>query len=82
MSLEREETNRRLEQVFRNVFDDDDLTLFDHMSAKDVSEWDSLMHISLVVAIEKEFRVRLHAAEVGKLSNVGAMISLLSERAS
>lgn len=81
MSLPRDTAHQRLQQVFRNVFDNDDIVLTDATTAKDIPEWDSLMHISLVVAVEKEFKVRLNAAEVGKLSNVGAMITLLCERA-
>jgi HAD superfamily phosphatase (TIGR01681 family) len=71
----------RLNQVFREVFDEDDLEIFDAMSAADLEEWDSLSHITLVLAVEKEFRVRLNAAEVGKLDNVGQMIDLLAHRA-
>jgi acyl carrier protein len=40
-----------------------------------------LSHITLVLAIEKEFGVRLKAAEVGKLANVGEMLQLLAQRA-
>ena len=76
----REDIRRRLNQVFIEVFDDDTIEIFDEMTAKDVEEWDSLMHISLVVATEKAFNVRLNAAEVGKLENVGAMLALLEER--
>jgi acyl carrier protein len=50
------------------------------MTAADIDEWDSVTHITLVLAVEKEFGVRLNAAEVGKLDNVGAMIGLLARR--
>lgn len=81
MSLPRDVVHQRLQQIFRNVFDNDDIVLADATTAKDIPEWDSLMHISLIVAVEKEFKVRLNAAEIGKLSDVGAMISLLCDRA-
>jgi acyl carrier protein len=71
----------RLTRVFQAVFDDDEIEIFDEMTAKDLDEWDSLMHITLVISIEKEFGVELNAAEVGNLGDVGAMISLLSDRA-
>ena len=69
----------RLQRNFRETFDDDSIVLFEQMTAKDLSEWDSINHISLVLAIEKEFDVRLNASDVGKLENVGAMIHLLME---
>ncbi len=70
----------RLNIIFQEVFDEDDLEIHDQMTAEDIEEWDSLMHITLVVAIEKEFEVRLNAAEVGKLENIGEMIKILIER--
>jgi acyl carrier protein len=72
---------QRLTEVFHDVFDDTTIALFDEMTAKDIEEWDSLMHITLVVNVEKEFGITLNAAEVGKLENVGAMIKILMERA-
>lgn len=77
----RNEIQSRLNTVFRQVFDDDDIVIFDAMTAADLEEWDSLMHITLVVSVENEFGVRLSAAEVGKLENVGKMIDLLLDRA-
>ena len=71
----------RLNEVFRDVFDDDTIEIFPDMTAKDIDEWDSLKHITLVLAVEKAFNVRLKAAEVGKLANVGEMIELLERRA-
>ncbi|GHD52859.1 acyl carrier protein [Thalassobaculum fulvum] len=76
-----DEVMARLTEVFRDVFDDDELTVFPAMTAKDVDEWDSLMHITLVLAVEKEFAVKLNAAEVGKLENVGQMVELLARKA-
>jgi acyl carrier protein len=70
----------KLNRVFRDVFDDDNIEIFDAMTAADIDEWDSVTHITLVLAVEKEFGVRLNAAEVGKLDNVGAMIKLLARR--
>ena len=78
---QREAIKQRLTAIFREVFDDDELELFDDMTAADVPDWDSLSHITLVVACEKEFGVRLTPAEVGHLANVGAMLTLLAERA-
>lgn len=77
----RSDIRSRLNQVFVEVFDDETIQIFDEMTAKDIEEWDSLMHISLVVATEKAFGVRLSAAEVGKLENVRAMLALIEERA-
>ena len=79
--IERTEVMRRLTEVFQETFDDPGLQLRDSMTAADVDEWDSLQHIVLVLAVEREFRIRLNPAEVGKLENVGRMIELLQAKA-
>lgn len=81
MSQKRDVLKNRLNQIFRETFDDDRIEIFDAMTAKDLAEWDSLMHITLVVATEKEFGLELNADEVGKLKNVGEMLDLLEKRA-
>lgn len=80
--IEKDEIVRRLTSVFRDVFDDETIQLSEEMTARDIDTWDSLMHITLVVSVEKEFGVKLNAGEIGKLKNVGEMLSLLAERAS
>jgi acyl carrier protein len=67
-------------RVFREVFDDDALELTDTTSAEDIDAWDSLMHITLVLAVEREFSVRLSAAEAGLLKNVGELYKLVEAR--
>jgi len=74
------EIQSRLQEVFRDVFEDESISISESMTAADLEEWDSLNHITLVLAVEKEFDVRLSAAEVGGLANVGEMIALLANR--
>ncbi|MDD5422649.1 MAG: acyl carrier protein [Candidatus Omnitrophota bacterium] len=81
MTGKRDSIKERLNGIFREVFDDDTIEISDTMTAKDIAEWDSLNHIVLVVAVEKEFGLKLNAAEVGKLENVGSMLTLLEGRA-
>ena len=80
MGENRDTLRQRLNKVFQEVFDDESIQITDAMTANDIEEWDSLMHITLVVATEKEFGLRLNAAEVGKLENVGAMLTIIEER--
>lgn len=69
--------NARLQQVFREVFDDDDIVVTDTTTAKDIPDWDSLAHISLIVAVESEFKVRFLGPEVAGLKNVGELRQLI-----
>ena len=81
MTKNREQIKQRLNEIFQEVFDDEEIRIFNSMTADDHEEWDSVMHITLVITIEKEFGLQLNVAEVGQLENVGIMIDLLMERA-
>ena len=70
----------KLTQVFRDVFADDSLTLVPEQTARDIAGWDSLAHISLMLAVQRAFRVRLSAAETSQLQNVGALLALLDSK--
>lgn len=70
----------RLQGIFRDVFDDDSIVLFDGMTAEDIADWDSLTHISLVVASEKEFNTRFILKEVKALKNVGEFIAMIKQK--
>ncbi|MDP9145267.1 MAG: acyl carrier protein [Actinomycetota bacterium] len=70
----------RLTDIFQSVFDDPELRLTAAMTAKDVPEWDSLSHITLIVAIEREFRIRFTTAEVAGLMNVGDLADRIRKK--
>jgi len=77
MSQDRQSIFEQLTQVFRYVFDDDELVIDATTTAQDVDDWNSLAHIRLVVSIEKAFKLRFSAAEIGGLRNVGDMVELI-----
>ena len=68
----------RLTNVFRTLFNQDDLVLRDDMTAADVAGWDSFNHVNLVILIEEEFNVRFSTDEVSSMANVGDLIGILS----
>jgi len=74
------DTNR-LQEVFRDVFDEPGLTLRREMTAEDVEAWDSLSHINLLAAIEKEYKIRFDLAEVKSLRNVGDLMDMVAKKA-
>ena len=74
------EIKERLQEVFRDVFDDDSIVIFDEMAAKDVEEWDSLKHVQLIVATENEFHITFKTAEVMDLKNVGEFMTLIRSK--
>ncbi len=71
---------QRIERVFRNVFENEELVLFDEMQAKDVEGWDSLAHITLIMSIEEEFSVKFSTREVMGFQDVGEMLTCLRKK--
>ena len=70
----------RLNEVFQNVFDDEDITVDRDTTADDIEDWDSLEHIRLIVAVEREFGVKFTMKEVSSMKNVGEMMDIIAER--
>ncbi len=72
---------QRVNEVFREVFDDDSIQVDRYTTADDIEDWDSLEHITLISAIESEFRMRFKMHEVSTMKNVGEMIDIIAQRA-
>jgi acyl carrier protein len=77
--MNRTEVIARLQGVFDDLFLDK-VVLTPELSAKDVAEWDSLLQISLVMAVEKTFQVRFRVGEVEATGNVGEFADLIAKR--
>lgn len=78
--MARLETLATMLPVFREVFDDETLSITAVTTAKDVDGWDSLTHIRLMLAIETAFGVRIRATEAAKLENVGSLAELIERK--
>jgi acyl carrier protein len=70
----------RVNGVFQAVFDAPGLTVDSETTANDVDGWDSLTHIDLIVAVEKEFKIRFRTAEVNGMKNVGDLVRLIVQK--
>ncbi|MBN9229023.1 MULTISPECIES: acyl carrier protein [Legionella] len=80
MSLERAAIYNRLNKTFRDVFDNENLSVSDATTANDIEEWDSLNHITLIVAVEAEFGFKFKMGEVVVLHNVGEMVDIIEKQ--
>jgi acyl carrier protein len=70
----------RLTSIFREVLDDDDLVLKPELTANDVDGWDSLVHIRLILSVQKAFGVKFSAVEMSRLKNIGDLIALTKHK--
>jgi acyl carrier protein len=71
----------RINEVFRDVFDDDGLEVTRATTALNIEGWDSLMHVTLMVNVEKRFGVRFSSSEVAGLKDVGELSDLIESKA-
>ena len=78
--MNKEEIYERLNKVFKDFFDDEDLVVTENTTADDIEEWDSLEHINLMVAVEQEFGIKFKMGEVTSMKNVGEMVNIIMER--
>ena len=69
----------KLQTIFDDIFLEP-VQLTPELTAKQVPEWDSLMHISLLVAVEKAFAIRFRVGEVETTRNVGEFADLIARR--
>ena len=75
--MEKEKALEKVNKIFIDVLDDEEIVLSDATTANDVDDWDSLTHIQLVVAIEREFNLRFTSMEIQSWTNVGEMIDCI-----
>ena len=78
--MNRTEILEKLNEVFHDVFDNNDLVVTEQTNANDIEEWDSLIHITLISAVEDEFDVSLDIKTVVSMKNVGDMIDAIEEQ--
>jgi len=80
--MKTDEIKNKLTEIIRDVLDDETITLTRETTAKDVEDWDSLAHISIIVAVEKEFKAKFDLYDIKRLKNVGDMIDLINTKIS
>jgi acyl carrier protein len=78
--MERTEIYNKLNDIFVDVLDLEEVTLTDSTTADDIEEWESLTHVQLVVAIEKAFGIKFTALEIMKWKNVGELVDCIAQK--
>ncbi|MGN0247468.1 MAG: acyl carrier protein [Lachnospiraceae bacterium] len=75
--MNREEILEKINEICRDVFENDDIVVVNETTADDIEEWDSLTHITLINEIEMEFNVKFTMGEIQGAKNVGELIDYL-----
>ena len=72
----------KLQPIFQDIFEDDELLITAESNADTVEDWDSLAHIILIFAIEQEFEIKFALGELEAMKNVGDMVELMQTKLS
>ncbi len=78
--MQNEALLEQVQEIFRDVLDDEEIVLQETSTAEDVEGWDSLTHIQLIVAIEKHFKIKFTSKEILSWKNVGELVDCLAAK--
>lgn len=78
--MDRQELLKQVQEIFRDILDDEEIVLEDSTTAEDVEGWDSLTHIQLIVAIEKQFKIKFTSKEILSWRNIGEMLDSIASK--
>lgn len=78
--MTRAEIHENVQDIFRDVFDEEELVINDETNVDDIEDWDSLAQVRLTVAIEKKFGIKFDFGELTTLHNVGEMLELIGKK--
>lgn len=78
--MTKEQILSEVQDIFRDVFDEDELEINDETNADDIEDWDSLAQVRLTVAIEKKFGIKFDFGELTSLHNVGEMLDVIKTK--
>lgn len=67
----------KLRNIFREIFDDDEILITNDTNRNDIEDWDSVAHVKLVLAIEEEFVIKLTTDEVASIKSVGEFVKVI-----
>jgi acyl carrier protein len=72
--MNRKDILEKINAVFNDITDNQNIVFTEETKASDIEEWDSLSHIQMVVKLEKDLNIRFTAKEIQGWKNIGEMI--------
>ena len=71
--MDNDQILKDINEIFLDVLDEDGIVLTRETTADDIEDWDSLVHMQLILAIEKHFGMKFISSEIMTFKNVGEM---------
>ncbi len=78
--MKRADINHTVQEICRDILDDNSLILNDHQRASDIENWDSLAHISIITSIEKHYRIRFGLGELDSMESIGDLLDMIARK--
>lgn len=78
--MTREDIRNSIQEIFRDVLDNETLEINDRLSADTVDGWDSLAHISIITSVEKAYQIRFGFGELDSLQSVGDLLDMIEKK--
>jgi len=80
--MTRDQLLNQVQDIFRDIFDEEDIVISYETVADDIEDWDSLEHINIITSVEKHFKIKFAMNEVSGFKNVGNMIDTILNKIS
>lgn len=78
--MENTEIVEKLNKIFRKVFKDDSIEIYNEMTANNVAKWDSLTHLVLISNTEDDFGIKFKLKELVAMKNVGDFLKCIEDK--
>ena len=78
--MERAAVRAKVQEILRDIVDDDEVTITDDTVAEDVVDWDSNNHVRLIVGLEEALNVRFETDEITRPESVGDLVALIQAK--
>jgi acyl carrier protein len=75
--MNEEKILEKIEEIFKEFFEDDALTLRIETTSEDLPGWDSVAHIQLVYEIEEAFGVQFDAEDIMQMNKLRFIVDRL-----
>lgn len=70
----------KLQDIFRDIFDEAELVLTRETTADDIEDWDSLAQINIIVSCESEFGVKFDLNDIAGIKSVGDIADMIERK--
>ena len=74
--------DKKILEIFREVFNNPELEVTETTTAADVDGWDSFNHLNLIMSLEESYSVSFSTVEIGQMAHVGNLVQLLEKKIS